>query len=586
MKNPTAPETNPAMLLAAAALAVLAFAVYLPAISGGFIWDDLPLVFDNALLRDKTGLWRIWTTISSMEAEDHYRPLQYTLLWLQYQCWGNWTAGYHAVNMLLHGAVAVQIWRLMRRLGLPGAWIGAALFAVHPVHAESVAWIFGVKDLVSTLLCLAAVEMYLNHEERGGWKWLALAAAAVFAAMLAKSTSTMLPFAIAILAWYRRGRITRREILSISLLAAITLAVALADTYVVKINNANRTMIVPPLMDRLVQSGMALMFYLGKLAWPAGLSPIYPQFAYRLGDPLHWLPLAATVLVTAVLWLARGSIGRGPLACWLDYALMLAPMLGLVYFGFLTKSPVADRFQYMASIGPIVGIAALAGGWIANADGKSRLIRAAPAIAVLVALSLLTWRQAGFYRDQFTFFRRALEIAPESPAAYYCLGVRAWGHNEFHAAEKLFAEAHRLDSKDNETIYALGNSMARQGKTAEAVKFYRDKIGEGCTNAKVWGALAWLLATDPRVRDPEQALRVATECVARSKAPDPKLWSTLAAAQAANGQTREAAATARKALQLAKANNLIGVQQILEQLIPLYDEGKPYIAPPASNIGL
>lgn len=557
-----------------ASFVLLSILVYLPAINGAFLWDDPPLIRDNVLLRSAGGLWRIWTTVSSMPAEEHYWPLQYTFLWLEWHAFGNWTAGYHIVNMLLHGAVAIQIWRLMRRMAIPGAWLAGTIFVVHPVHAEVVAWIFSVKDLLATLLCLLVIEMFLIYRERG-WKWLAGAALLIIAAMLIKSTATLLPVGLAILIWYRQGRLERRDWAGLAVLAAITFAMALVDIQIVRVNNVGRMLETPPFLNRLVQAGMAFGFYIGKLVWPAGLSPLYPQFGYQVGNLAHWLPLIATVLVSFVLWTARDRIGRGPLACWLFYGVMLGPALGIIYFGFLMKSPVADRYQYLPSIAPIVGVAALVASRLNKTQPRALLI--VPVLAALIALSATTWRQARFYKDEIVFFRRGMEIAPESFVGYYNLGVQMWNAGNYPLAERLFAKAREFNPGFGEAIYNQGRAIERQGKIAEAVKFYRDEIAAGCVHPNVWGSLAWMLAVHPQVRDPQTALRVAKEANMRTAKPDPELLNALAAALAANGQFSDAAATARHALDLAKQNGAPETIQKIEDALPLYEQGKPYL---------
>ncbi|MCE5229217.1 hypothetical protein LLG95_06430, partial [bacterium] len=470
----------------------------------------------------------------------------------------------------------IQIWRLMRRLGLPGAWIGAALFAVHPVHAEVAAWIISIKDLIATLLCLVAVEMFLNHEDRGGWKWLAAAVFAIVPAMLAKSTPTMLPFGLAVLVWYRQGRFTRRDAIGLAVLAAITFAMALADMHVVALNRFGVEMHVPSFPDRLVQSGMAFGFYLAKFVCPVGLSPIYPQFTRSATNPGDWIPLALILLMTFILWRARNRIGRGPLACWLWYAVMLGPTLGIIYFGFLNESPVADRYQFMASIAPLAGVGALIGSWIE----RRKAIGCALAAALVCLLASLTWHHSAIYRNEKAFFGRAIDLTPESQLAYYNLGVGEWRRNQFLAAEFLFSKAHQYAPKNSETIYALGRVMTRLGKTADTIRLYRDAINGGCINRNVYGQLMWLLtiSPDPNLRNPKEALDLGMRYVAMSSNFDPEFLNALAAAQSANGRTREAVDTALRALDLARKTGATESQRKIELMLPFYKQGKPYLA--------
>ena len=130
-------------------LCLLAAISYLPAVLwGDFIWDDLPMIGTFAV-RDPGGLRTIWFSPAEIEAEGHYWPLTYSVFWLQHKLWGFAPAGFHAVNVLLHTANTLLLWKLMRRLAVPGAWLVAAVFAVHPVHVESVAWVMELKDVLS-----------------------------------------------------------------------------------------------------------------------------------------------------------------------------------------------------------------------------------------------------------------------------------------------------------------------------------------------------------------------------------------------------------------------------------------------------
>lgn len=573
-------------LLVPAALFVIAVAVYLPARNGDFLWDDDLSIQSNPLLHRAGGIRDIWTTVGKIPGEGHYWPITYSALWFGTRCWGDRPIGFHMVNMLLHALIVVQIWRLMRRMNLPGAWLGAALFALHPMHVEAVAWMIAVKDLLATGIYLVAVEFYLNHAERGGWKWLAATALAALAAMLSKSSAVTLPAAIAILVWYRRGRIARRDLVEIAVVGAVVAAMTFVDMQSMRLSGFDDPPFVPPFAERLVQSGLAFGFYLGKLIWPARLSAIYPQFHFAIGNPAHWMPLVAIVLVTAVLWLARARIGRGPLACWAFYVAALGPTLGIVYFGFLIRSPVADRYQYLASIGPIVGIAALAGGWIEKQPMQKRTIAYAPVAAVLVLFAIGTARQAGFYTNTHTFFWHVLEVTPESSVAYYNLGSRAFNQKNYPLAEKFFAQAHRFAPEDGVAVYSLGEAMIYQGKIRQAAQLYSDTIDAGCVYLNVGANLAWLMAVspDPAIHSPEKALRLASQCVGKSRKEDPEILNAYAAALAANGRTKEAVDVAKKALAIARENRSPDMISLIEMVLPYYEQGKPYVANPGQSL--
>ena len=161
-------------MLAFLALGLLVVVCYLPAMLwGGFIWDDNLCIKIN-VVRDVSGLWAIWFFPSAIEAEEHYWPLVYTTFWLEHKLWGFDPMGYHIVNVLLHLGNTLLVWHLMRRLAVPGAWVVAAVFAVHPLHVESVAWVIERKDVLSGLFYLAAALTWMRFAEqprRGRYAW-------------------------------------------------------------------------------------------------------------------------------------------------------------------------------------------------------------------------------------------------------------------------------------------------------------------------------------------------------------------------------------------------------------------------------
>ncbi|MFP6770044.1 MAG: hypothetical protein VB859_17845, partial [Planctomycetaceae bacterium] len=145
--------------VAAGLLVLLVVCTYLPALGGDFLWDDDAHVTDSRPVVEAAGLAAIWIQPGSVP---QYYPLTHTSFWLEYRLWSDRPLGYHAVNILLHAGSAVLLWRVLLGLGLPGAWLAAALFAVHPVHVESVAWISERKNTLSGLFCLAAAGAWLR----------------------------------------------------------------------------------------------------------------------------------------------------------------------------------------------------------------------------------------------------------------------------------------------------------------------------------------------------------------------------------------------------------------------------------------
>ena len=451
------------------ALGVLVAVSYAPAVLwGGFVWDDR-VITEAPPIRNWNGLWSIWLSPSGLEFwEGHYWPLVYTTFWLEHKLWGFAPAGYHAVNVLLHAANTLLLWHVLLRLAVPGAWVVAAVFAVHPLHVESVAWVLERKDVLSALFYLAAFWTWDRFAEepyaKGRTRRYVLTLALFVLGMLSKSIVVTLPAALLIRQWWKRGRVVTADLIRLVPFFAVGLAIAAADTSFYRSKEAISFDYSP--IERVLIAAHALWFYVGKLLWPTGLAVIYPHWEVRVADPLAWGYVAAAVTAGAALWFLRHRIGRGPLAGALFFAVTLAPVLGLVDFGYMQFSFVADRYQYLAGIGVItviVGSAAacflrLVAPSYSPAEGfhSDRLPTAAKrgmvgAVSVLlIVLGALTWRQADIYRDNVTFYTHILAHNPTARSAQYNLGhalITAQRPEEAISAFRL-ATAQQPDSVD------------------------------------------------------------------------------------------------------------------------------------------
>ncbi len=462
-------------VLAVLALAALAVGCYLPALSAGFVWDDR--VFTRALaVRDWDGLGRLWFSPSEIEDEGHYWPLVYTSFWLEHKLWGFAPVGYHAVNVLLHAANTLLVRRLAERLAIPGAWLVAAVFAVHPLRVESVAWIIERKDLLSGLCYLAAFLAWLRFTEepragRGGRHYV-LALALFVAGMLCKSIVVTLPAAFLIALWWRRGRVTGVDLRRVAPFFVVGAAIAAAD---VSFYNAREPLSLGyTAVERLLIAAHALWFYAGKLLWPGGLAVVYPHWEAGAGDPVAWGYVLASAGVAAALWFLRGRVGRGPLAGVSFFAVTLSPVLGFVDYGYMQFSFVADRHQYLAGLGLI---AVLVG---AAARGAERLpteawrrCAAGAAAAGLAVLAALTWRHAGMYRDGVTLFTHVIAHNPTARFAHRNLGEALtvegrW--NEALAAFRVAAEQAPDDDRDHSNVGAALVMLDRLDEAEERLR--------------------------------------------------------------------------------------------------------------------
>ena len=401
--------------LAVLALALLAGVCYLPAMLwGGLIWDD-PIWSQSQAVLEWSGLGTIWSWPSLIEHEKHYWPLTYTTFWLEHKIWGLAPAGYHIVNVLLHLLNSLLVWRLLLRLAVPGAWVVAAVFAAHPLHVESVAWIIERKDLLSGLFYLTAVAAWLRFlEQPRPWRY-GLALLLFAAGLLSKSIVVTLPVALLIVQWWKDGRITGRDLQRLAPFFLVALSITAVDLYSFGLGRSNLDY---SLLERVLIASRALWFYTGKLAWPTDLAVIYPLWDISLGNFWAWLYLAAAAALAPVLWFMRHRIGRGPLAGALFFAVTLSPVLGFVNHDYMKYSFVADRSQYLAGIGVMVVVIGAAVHGASRLSGGLKLGATGLMLVLLALLGTTTWRQAGIYRDDVTFFSHIISLNPKARNAH------------------------------------------------------------------------------------------------------------------------------------------------------------------------
>lgn len=475
----------------AAVVLLMLAAAYLPAMRGGYIWDDDAYVTDNACLKNLAGLRRIWTEIG---ATPQYYPLVHTTFWVEHQLWGLRPLGYHVTNVMLHALTALLLWRILRRLDVPGAGLAAAIFALHPVHVESVAWITERKNTLSGLLYMLALWSYLRFtplvepsdadegsrvQLRHRWRFYVLALLFFVGALLSKTVTCTLPAVIVVILWWRRSTIGLRDWLALLPMASIGAGMGLLTAWMEKhVVGADGTEWGFTVLERSVIAGRALWFYVGKLVWPASLTFIYPRWTI---DASQWWQIAQPVAAVAViiaLWLLRRRIGKGPLAAVLIFAGTLMPALGFIDVYPMRYSFVADHFQYLASVSMIVLLAAIVATVARRfADGSHRMIilNAARAgqIALVCALAMLVYRQSHAYHDVETLWRDTIAKNPNCFMARSNLAVLLMDRGEFDEAITHLQHALATRPGDIDLQCNLGTAYERMGRFEEALTWFR-----------------------------------------------------------------------------------------------------------------
>ncbi len=470
----TAPETYFATRpwLLALVLVVLTFVVYQPTWHAGFVWDDDQLITNNRIIRASDGLYRIWFTT---EAPDYY-PLTSSFWWLQWRLWGKNPAGWHAVSVLLHAANVVLVWMIFRRLKIPGAWLAALLFAVHPVNVVTVAWISEQKNTLSMLLFAVAILLYLRFDETSDRRWYGLSLAAFLLALFSKAAVVMLPVVLLGCIWWSRGRLGSRDWVRTAPFFALSVLLGLTTVWF-QYHRAmsGQEVRVGGVFSRVAVAGLAPWFYLSKAVLPLDLCMVYPQWNPGTWDWSGWLPGIALAGGFALLWWNRDGWGR-PLLFGLGYfVVMLFPVLGFFDQGFYHYSLVADHWQYYS----LVGVTALASaGTVALGTRlhRERQVINSVAGAVVIVLAAMSWQRCFVFRTEETLFQDNLLHNPLAWVAYDILGNASERAGRIEEAITHFEQALRVKPDYAEAHYHLGNAFLQGGTLSDAIGQYEEAL--------------------------------------------------------------------------------------------------------------
>lgn len=534
-----------------ALLVVLALAAFLPFTRNGFIWDDDLWVTANPTLLTSQGLWDIWFRLGS---NPQYYPLVHTVFWLEYHTWGLEPFGYHLVNVLLHALSAVLLWRLLARLAVPGALLGALVFAVHPMQVESVAWITELKNVLSCVFYLLAAHAFLRFWELEGsvagwkrWRFHALALVCFACALLSKTVTSTLPAALVLLAWWKQPKFRWRWILEVAPMLALGAGMALVTAWMEKqfVGASGPDWAFTPI-DRLLIAGRVAWFYLGKFVWPHPMLFLYPRWTIDAHEAWQYLFPVAFVAAILALYFLRRRIGKGPVTALLFYVGTLVPALGFVNVYPMRFSFVANHFSYHALMGPAALLGALAYLTRERLGAALRPVWMGAGVVATAALMMITWSQVPSYADQPTLWRSVLERNPTCWIAHVNLGMDGYQRGDLNAAERHYREVVRLAPHFKTAHFNLGSVLERLGRIPEAIAEYEAEIAEHPKTALVHVNLGVLLA---RTGNVQKAIEHLQDGVRLDPA-TPEFRFNLGAALEQTGQPAKAAEQFTEALRL------------------------------------
>jgi len=530
--------------------AVLVFAIglgYSRLRHAGFIWDDEQHLTQNPVIVGPLSFTEIWTSARAV-----YYPFVLTTFWILHKFVGLNPLPYHLLNVAWHALSAVLLWRVLVQLRIRGAWLGAAIWALHPVVVQSVAWITEMKNTQSAVFYLLAISLFLQWREvpeRRLLYWLSVISFA--AAITSKPSTVMLPVVLALCMWWRDRKLVWRDFRALAPFLLVSVVAGAWTIWEQKFHaGATGPEWVQTPLQRILISADAIWFYLFKLVWPYPLIFIYQRWNVDPARPLAYVPLIALVIGGIVLLVKRNGRLRPVFFAFAYFVITLFPVLDFFDVYFFRYTFVSDHFQYLASMGPL----ALAGAavWTAGNRFKSVPRLALPGV-VLFVLGALTFHQTAKYLDAVTLYRATLAANPGCWMVDYNLAIALKDRGELEDAILHYrrAIASRADYAD--AHFNLARLLLEKGELKEALNHYRRTIeirpSDADSHNNYGSALRELGQNDNAKREYEIALTLQPDYV--------EARLNLAALLLQSGQTSEAISQLEAAKRIQPNNSTV-----------------------------
>ena len=586
-------------------------------------YDDPRYVYQNTRITSGISFDNIGWAFSHIHSEN-WHPVTTITHMLDCQLYGLKAGRHHFTNVLLHAlAVSLLFVALQRMTGaLWRSAFVAAVFAVHPLHVESVAWIAERKDVVSAVFFMLTLLAYFHYTRAPSIGRYLSVSVAVALGLMSKPMLVTLPFVLLLLDYWPLGRIdvrrsgTARQVLQLVIekipLIALS-AVSSVVTFLAQRGAIGWTEQLP-LSARINNAIVSYVIYIRQMFWPAKLAVFYPHPEHRLSTSEISVALMILIGITAAAFVLRKKVPY-LITGWLWYLGMLVPVIGLVQVGWQGH---ADRYTYLPQIGVYIAIT-----WaMADLTSSWRVQRIALSIAAVLTVGALTWiawLQTSYWRDSETLFTHTLAVTANNDVALNNLGILFLEKGQLddaisnlQAAIDLRPEngpAHdnlakallqkgrvaeamvhyrkflEIEPENVEARNILGTALIQQGRPAEAIAQWQEALAIQPNNGNAASNLAWVFATCPEdsIRDGARAVELAERALRISGGKIPMIHRVLAAAYAENGRFGDAIATARRGAELANSQGNPSLAAELESNIGLYQSGTPLRDPSITN---
>ena len=567
-------------------------------------YDDGGYVFENPNI--KAGLtWRGVVWAFTHVHSQNWHPLTSISHMIDCQLFGLNAGAHHLVNVGLHTVTALLLFTFLWQStnALWASAISAAIFAIHPLRVESVAWISERKDVLSGFFFMLTLLAYLRYVRGQTWQRMAVVAVCFAFGLMSKPMLVTTPIVLLLLDYWPFARFKKQGLWKLILekVPLVILSVGSCAATLIAQQVAIGSTESLPLASRIDNALVTYVNYLRQMFWPVDLVPFYIHPEWRLGT---WEIIGAIILlagITAAMFLLRRKLPF-LLVGWLWYIVMLLPVIGIIQVGLQAR---ADRYTYLPQIGVIIAVV-----WAIRdltSLWRARTVVLVPAsLAVVGSLSFLSYRQATHWHDTeslwsytlnrspendvaltglamvevvrgqtdnaITHFRHALALRDGNAAAHYGLGLALSQQRKTDEAIGHWQRSLELQPDNINARNYLGAALAEIGRTAEAIEQWQQTLAFDPENGNAANNLAWVLATspDPTLRDGAKAVAYAKRATKVPGGENPLVYRTLAAAYAENRQFAEAISAAEHARQLAQGTGNSPLVSELDQCIELF----------------
>jgi tetratricopeptide (TPR) repeat protein len=589
-------------------LVALTWAVFGQTFGHQFVnYDDPLYVYDNPHIRAGLNWHGVAWAFTHVHSQN-WHPLTTLSHMLDCQLFGLNPGAHHLVNVFWHTIAALLLFILLQQM-TSRVWMSAfvaAVFAIHPLRVESVAWIAERKDVLSGVFFMLTLMAYFNWTRTptvGRYVTMSI----LFACgLMAKPMLVTVPLVLLLLDYWPLGRFKESAIANL-VIEKIPLLALSAGSIVATLwaqNFALGSTDFLPLKWRIANALFSYFEYIRQMFWPIGLIPFYVHPENRL-EPWRLILAIAVLVCVTVIAIARGRRNPYLIVGWLWYLSMLIPVIGIVQVGLQGH---ADRYTYLPQVGLYIALVWMI--WDLTKSWRAqKFILSSAASLTVAALSILSWKQTAHWRDTETLWRHTLEVTPDSDVAHAGLGGILFVRGQIDESIEHYERALRLRDGNVAAHFGLGRALAAKQKTDAAIFHFRKALGiqpdfiaasndlgvqlaskgeinEAITawrqtlsfdpdNADALNNIAWVRATaaDVELRDGREALDLSQRAI-RNGGENPVVLRTLAAAYAELGQFADAIATAERAVELAQTNGDRPMAEDLRQCIELFRRGE------------